>query len=286
MPTLYKKTDRKPIPEGAEILTRKGVRHARWTDKRGRTRTEPLADDGTAVLVERGYWVFDYQGPDGWVKGNKGYTDKEATVALAQRLERDAARTKQGLTPTVDPARAQTHYSEALDSWLDRLRHDNLDDTYVSNMRRLVTKMAKGCGWATLASIRADRAAAWLLDIKRNGVPDKDGVRKAKPPSDRTVDQYLEERPGVSQVVCGVRLSPRRPVSVGQEGTKAEAGEAPSGLLARRAPGPAERRRHPRARVPDRRADRAPQGRTAPAPVARLPARTGHALHRAPPRSE
>jgi integrase len=192
MPTLYKKTDRKPIPEGAEIVTRKGVRHARWTDRRGRTRTEPLAEDGTAVLVDRGYWVFDYQGPDGWVKGNKGYTDKEATLALAQRMERDAARAKQGLAPTVDPARAQTPYAEALSAWLDRLLHDNLDDTYVANMRRLVTKMAGGCGWTTLASIRADRAAAWLLDIKRNGVPNQDGVRKPKPPSDRTVDQYLE----------------------------------------------------------------------------------------------
>ncbi len=192
MPTLYKKTDRRPIPENAEILTRKGIRHARWTDKRGRTRTEPLADDGTAVLVERGYWVYDYQGSDGWVKGNKGYTDKEATLALAQRLERDAAREKQGLAPTVDPARAQTPYPEVLDAWLDRLRHDNLDDKYVSNMRRLVNKMAEGCDWRNLASIRADRVSAWLLDIKRNGVPDKNGVRKPRIPSDRTVDQYLE----------------------------------------------------------------------------------------------
>src|SRR5262249_25504981 len=159
------------------------------TDKRGRTRTEPLADDGTAVLVERGYWVFDYQGPDGWVKGNKGYSDKEATLTLAQRLERDAARKKQGLAPTVDPARSQTPYVEALESWLARLRHDNLDDTYVKNMRRLVTKMGEGCGWTTLASVRADRAAVWLLDIKRNGVPDRDGRRKLTPPSDRTVDQ-------------------------------------------------------------------------------------------------
>jgi integrase len=192
MPTLYKKTDRKPIPEGAEILTRKGVRHARWTDRRGRTRTAPLTDDGLGVLVERGYWVFDYLGPEGWVKGNKGYTDKEATLSLAQRMERDAARAKQGLTPSVDPGRALTLYREAIDAWLDRLRHDNFDDTYVSNMRRLVTMMDEGCGWTTLASIRADRAATWLLDIKRNGVLDHKGVRKLKLPSDRTVDQYLE----------------------------------------------------------------------------------------------
>ena len=68
-------------------------------------------------------------------------------------------------------------------------RHDNLDDKYVSNMRRLVGKMAEGCGWTTLASIRADRATAWLLDIKRNGVPDKDGVRKARLPSDHPTNR-------------------------------------------------------------------------------------------------
>src|SRR5947208_2527288 len=47
-------------------------------------------------------------------------------------------------------------------------------------------------GWTTLSSIRADRVGAWLLDNKRNGVPERDGKRKASLPSDRTVDQYLE----------------------------------------------------------------------------------------------
>ena len=69
MPTLYKKKDRKPLPEGAELVTRKGGRFARWVDRRGRPRVAPMADDGASILVERGYWVFDYQGTEGWVKG-------------------------------------------------------------------------------------------------------------------------------------------------------------------------------------------------------------------------
>ena len=87
---------------------------------------------------------------------------------------------------------AQTPFVEAREAWLGRLVHDNLDDMYIKNMRRLVTKMAEECGWTTLASIRPDRASAWLLDIKRNGVPGVDGKRKPDPPSDRTVDQYAE----------------------------------------------------------------------------------------------
>ena len=120
-------------------------------------------------------------------------------------------------------------------------------------MRRLVGKMAEGCGWTTLASIRADRAAAWLLDIKRNGVPDKDGVRKARLPSDRTVNQYLESTRAFLKWCVASGYLPEDPLASVEEGTKTEAGEAPSGLLSRRAPGPAQRRRHPRARVPDRR---------------------------------
>ena len=121
MPTLYKKTDRKPIPAGAEILTRKGIRHARWTDKRGRTRTEPLAEDVAAVLVERGYWVFDYQGADGRAKGNKGYTDKEATRSRSPNGWSGPPPGEAGADPDRgSPARAQTPYPEACDAWLDR----------------------------------------------------------------------------------------------------------------------------------------------------------------------
>ena len=192
MPTLYKKTDRKSVHAGAKTLIRKSRRMARWTDTRGRIHTEPLSEDGSHVLIERANWYFDYPGPRGWVKGVKGYTDKEATLVLAERMERDAARAKQGLAPSVDPAMAQTHYREVLARWLADLERQGCDDVYVANMRRLLTKVAEGAGWTMLASIRGDRVRDWLADIKVKGVPDLEGKRKVKLPSDRTIDQYLE----------------------------------------------------------------------------------------------
>ena len=192
MATIFKKTSSKPLPEGAEILARKGERVARWRDSRGLVRTAPLSADGSKILIARPAWYIVYQDATGRRVTKKGYRDKEATQALADRLERDVARARHGLTPPTDPALALISWERALDLWLAQLRHDNLDEVYIANMQRLATKIATGCRWTTLASIRADRVREWLLDVKANGVPDPLGVRKKKPPSDRTIDQYLE----------------------------------------------------------------------------------------------
>ena len=42
MATVYKKTDRKPIPEGAEIVVRKSGPCARWKDAKGQTHSSSL----------------------------------------------------------------------------------------------------------------------------------------------------------------------------------------------------------------------------------------------------
>ncbi len=36
--TLYRKTYTKPLPEGAELFTRRGQRFARWKDAKGNKR--------------------------------------------------------------------------------------------------------------------------------------------------------------------------------------------------------------------------------------------------------
>jgi integrase len=190
--TVYKKTDRKPLPPGAQIFTRKGDRYARWTDKRGRSRTAPLAEDGSRVLIERPAYYIDHEGADGRRVTVKGYTDKEASEQLAARLQKDAERMRMGLAPRADLARAQVSWREARDLWLSGMRHDNLDDVYIDNNSRLLTKLAEACAWTTLASVRKDRVEAWLQEIKKYGVPDKDGKRKTTLPSDRTIDQYAE----------------------------------------------------------------------------------------------
>src|SRR5262245_23101480 len=127
MATIFKKTSTKPVPDKAEILTRKGSRIARWRDRQGLIRSAPLTAEGDKVLIERPAWYIVYHDPTGRRVTKKGYRDREATEVLAQRLERDAARVRQGLPPTTDPGLAQTPWDLALGLWLARLRHDNSD---------------------------------------------------------------------------------------------------------------------------------------------------------------
>src|SRR5271166_3950068 len=49
MGSLFKKTITRPLPPGAEIITRKGERLARWRDGKGKLRTAPVTTgkDGT-----------------------------------------------------------------------------------------------------------------------------------------------------------------------------------------------------------------------------------------------
>jgi hypothetical protein len=53
MGAVYKKTATKPLPAGAKIFVRKGLRLAEWKDAKGKTRTAPLTigQDGTDRLV-------------------------------------------------------------------------------------------------------------------------------------------------------------------------------------------------------------------------------------------
>jgi hypothetical protein len=53
MASIYRRTYKRPIPDGAEIVTRKGKRLARWKDKHGHTKSAPLAEDGRQIVLER-----------------------------------------------------------------------------------------------------------------------------------------------------------------------------------------------------------------------------------------
>jgi integrase len=192
MATIYRKSYKVPIPPGAEVVNRKSGPAARWTDTRGRTRTEPLSEDGTRIIIERPEWFIDYTGPDGRRHTVKGFRDKVATEAEARRLERNSERAAVGLPVADHAAKARVHYTAALETWIADLRRLGSDDEYVKNMQRLVGKLARECGWTTLAAIRGDQVSSWMSEVKSKGMIDRWGRRKKTPPSDRTVNQYLE----------------------------------------------------------------------------------------------
>jgi hypothetical protein len=65
MASIYRPTYKRPIPTGAEVVTRKGKRFAKWKDKRGRTQTAPLSKDGRQIVLERSCYYIAYIGAEG-----------------------------------------------------------------------------------------------------------------------------------------------------------------------------------------------------------------------------
>jgi integrase len=190
MASVFKQTYKRPIPPGAEIITRKGEKLARWKDKRGRTKTAPLSDEGDRIVLEYRCWYIAYEDHTGKRVVVQGYTDRQATEQKARDLERDAAQRKEGLV-TVDRDRASMAFGEALDAYLSDLERLGRDDVYRYNIRKLLEKLAKECKWPTLAAVRAEPLRKWLAARAKEGPADEDGKPRWKAKAPRTLNEYL-----------------------------------------------------------------------------------------------
>ncbi len=179
MATVYRKTYTRPIPAAASIITHRGRRCARWTDLRGRTKTVPLTEDGSKLLLERARWYIDYTDAQGRRRTAPGFTDRALSEQEAARLERDQERVRSGAS-AVDPGRAREPLPGVLATYLAELERLGRSEVYRANQGRLLTILARDLGWGTLARIDAVSMARWLRDAQRAGR------------SPRTANEYLE----------------------------------------------------------------------------------------------
>jgi hypothetical protein len=95
MATVYKRTQRKPLPDGAVIVDRRGARWATWVDAAGK-HSARLAPDGKAVLIDRPGYKIQYFDENGrrrneivkigdWDTAERIATDRETAVMNRQK---------------------------------------------------------------------------------------------------------------------------------------------------------------------------------------------------------
>jgi integrase len=189
MASVYRAKYKRPIPEGAEIITRQGVKYARWEDNRGRKYKAPLDDsDPTKVVHEYKHYTIEFQDENGVRQKVKGFRDKSASETRARELEKNAEKRAAGEL-TYDIENAAKPLAEAVASWVADLTRCGRSAAYVYNMKLLMEQMATGCGWYTLGSIRSDSLIRWLA-AKRTR-PTKN-CPQGEPLSGRSQNQYLE----------------------------------------------------------------------------------------------
>ncbi|MGL4553958.1 MAG: hypothetical protein ACRC33_22590 [Gemmataceae bacterium] len=126
-------------------------------------------------------WTAVYRDP-AWPRHREepGYTDKAATLALAQRLEREAAARFEGVAVPGDRARA---LADALDEYLAEKERGGITAKHVAECRARIRRAAAAAGWRRLDQISAAGLRTFLGGLR--------GRLRAEP-SAATVNAYRD----------------------------------------------------------------------------------------------
>src|SRR4051812_14745887 len=160
MGCLFKKAVTRPLPPGAELITRQGVRLARWRDGKGKTRTAPVTtgqNGADRIRDESGTYVARYRDGNGLVvEFSTGCRDKTAAQSVLADLERQAEKIRAGLLTPAE-ARVGEHLgkpiAEHIDAYITSLEASGATLKHVAESRRVIEAVLTGCGFATLADL-------------------------------------------------------------------------------------------------------------------------------------
>lgn len=175
MGTIFKKTVTRPLPAGAEIVTRQGARIARWK-VRGKTRTAPIitGQDGTdRIRVESSTFIAKYRdGSNLVVEVPTGCRTEDAARQVLADLERQAERQRAGLI-TASEARTAEHLGrpigEHVEAYLNALTASGSVEHHRRNVRIYLKRLGEDCGFARLADLTRDTLEGWLATESKRG---------------------------------------------------------------------------------------------------------------------
>ena len=243
MATIFRKTYTKPLPDGAELLTRKGQKFARWKDAKGKTRTAKVTTgkDGSArLLIEANTFTAKYRDGSGVVReAATGCRDEQAARGVLHGLLTRAERVKSGFLTAEQDRMADHHASPpSLHSadYISYLRTKRVSKTHREDRGRYLQRLSADCRFHKLCdmnrsvlerwlSARADegmsartrnayRAAAiafcnWCIKAGRLAVNPFEGVSKASEKADRRSERRAMTE---DELVRLLAVAQRRPL--------------------------------------------------------------------------
>jgi len=174
MATIYKRTRKRPIPEGAEIITRKGERFAVWTEgKAHRRRRAPLTPDGMFVVIESpGYEIqyFDHNGQRR--KKSIRCNDRDAAQQLANDLEKRAMQRREGcIDPTQERFAQESRRSltDHLKDFGDFLTAKQNTPKHVRTTCRHVRWVLDKCDAESVVDLKGPAVLGSIGDLRESG---------------------------------------------------------------------------------------------------------------------
>lgn len=207
MGIVFKPFVTRPLPDGAEVVTRAGKPVAVWTDASGKRRQAPAtAGDMPRIRVRGGTYTAQFTDGAGVVRRvATGCKSLDAARAVLADLERRAEHVKAGIVTQAEAHvadHADTPVVEHVHAYLDELAHKRgkgarrtVNAEHLANVRRSLRQAVDECGFRRLRDLNraaVDRWVSRLLALPDNAVVDAAGtVTTPARPAARTVNVRL-----------------------------------------------------------------------------------------------
>ncbi len=177
MGTVFKKTYTKPLPEGVERFTRKGVEHARWTGKGGRKWVGRVTagKDGTArVLLETKTYTARYRDGVGIVhEVATGCRDRGAALSVLHELETRAEKVRSGVLSVAESEAAdwqRAGMARHLEAYGEHLKAREVTPRHGKERHAELCRLFEECGFKRLCDLDRLTLERWLNARKEEGM--------------------------------------------------------------------------------------------------------------------
>ncbi|HJZ57475.1 MAG TPA: site-specific integrase [Gemmataceae bacterium] len=168
MGSVFRQKVTRPLPVGAEIVTKNGERIARWR-VRGKLRTAPLTtgeNGADRILTEARTFTAKFRDHTGAIVSRPtGCRDEQAARQMLARWEREVEQVKAGTldAKALDAAQqAAVPLEEHLSAYERSLVAAEVSRVYRANVLRAVRRVAADCGFASPADFDREAVENWL----------------------------------------------------------------------------------------------------------------------------
>jgi len=196
MATVYKKKYPIPMPDGAEIITRRGKRLARWYSGKGQVRIAELLVDGRVQFVSD-CWYMRYRDAAGRMRREStGCRDRQAAEkVLADKLT-EVEKVKAGVMSHGEMTAAGQldlpigrHTKDYLAHLAAKtVRGKRVSAKHVRHVRKHLGRLVRECRLRTLRDISRDAVRRWMDKTAQTTRDPEDP--KSLPVSARTINMH------------------------------------------------------------------------------------------------
>jgi len=202
---LFRQRVTRPIPAGAEVVTKGKKQVAKWRDRTGKTRTAELTADGKRIATVAATWSARYRDGDDFVQVvATGCRDKAAAQTKLLELEQTADRIRSGSLSRSDAEVGKWRnvpLSVHVADYIADLRARGLNADRVKTSERYLAKDCDGAGFKWLRDLNADALRKWLRSDSEMGAA--------------TYNWHSALWSAFGSWLCGVRLDGRRKSQTG-----------------------------------------------------------------------